>query len=76
MLQNILTLFLNPKYAPIKVSGTDTPNHKARRAIKVVNGIAAELLLPHKIKFITKNNPNTTLKYKYDRLNQTLCLKN
>lgn len=57
-----LTLFLKPKYAPTNVSGTDTPNHSANNANNVLNGTAPELPLLQSTKFITKNNPKTTLK--------------
>lgn len=60
----VLTLFLKPKYAPMNVSGTETPNQSAKSAISVVNGTAAELPFAQRIKFITKNNPNTTLQKK------------
>jgi hypothetical protein len=60
-IDSIHTLFLNPKYAPMKVSGTETPNQSARRAIRVVKGTAAELPLLQRIRFITKNKQNTTL---------------
>lgn len=56
-----LTLFLKPKYAPTKVRGTDTKNHSANNANKVVKGTAAELPLLHKTKFMMKNNPKTIL---------------
>jgi hypothetical protein len=46
----------------MKVSGTETPNHRARSAIRVVKGTAAELPLLQRIRFITKNKQNTTLK--------------
>jgi hypothetical protein len=45
----------------MKVSGTETPNHRARSAIRVVKGTAAELPLLQRIRFITKNKQNTTL---------------
>lgn len=60
------TLFLNPKYAPMKVKGTDIPNHKANMATKVLNGTEAELPLAQNMRFIIKNKLNTILQYKYD----------
>jgi hypothetical protein len=45
----------------MKVSGTETPNQRARRAIRVVKGTAAELPLLQRIRFITKNKQNTML---------------
>ncbi len=57
-----LTRFRKPKYAPTNVSGTETPNHNANNATNVLNGTAPELPLLHSTKFITKNNPKTTLK--------------
>ena len=39
-----------------------TKNHRARRAIKVENGIAAELEFAHKTKLSMKNSVNTILK--------------
>lgn len=57
----ISTLFRNPRYAPTNVSGTDTQNHNANNAIRVLNGTAPLLPLLHNTKFMTKNNPNTTL---------------
>lgn len=56
------TLFLNPKYDPMNVSGTDTPNHNASNATNVLKGTAAELPFPHSIKFSKKNKQNTILK--------------
>lgn len=64
MLISILTLFLNPIYAPAKVNGTETPNHKANKAIKVENGTAPELPLLHRMRFIMKNKPKTILREK------------
>lgn len=64
----VLTLFLKPKYAPMNVSGTETPNHNPRRATNVVNGTAAELPLLHSTKFIMKNNPKTTLKQNFEKV--------
>ena len=52
----------NPKTEPINVRGTETRNHSDRRAMSVENGTAAELSLPHNIKFITKNKLKTNLK--------------
>ena len=56
-----LTAFLKPKYAPIKVSGTEIQNQRANMATRVPNGMAAEEPSPHRIKFITKKSANTTL---------------
>jgi len=47
---------LNPKYAPIKVSGTDIPNHMARIATSVRKGIAAEDPFTRRIRFIMKKS--------------------
>lgn len=58
----ILTLLRNPIRAPKNVNGTDTQNHKNNKANKVENGIAAELFLAHKTRFIMKNKQKTTLK--------------
>lgn len=58
-----LTRFLNPKYAPTKVSGTETKNQSASNANKVVKGTAAELPLLHSTKFMMKNSPKTILKH-------------
>jgi len=52
---------LKPKYAPIKVRGTEIQNHRARMATRVPNGMAADEPSPHKIRFITKKSANTTL---------------
>ena len=52
--KEILTLFLKPKYDPTNTSGTDTPNHIARRATSVVKGIAAELCLAQRRRFRMK----------------------
>ena len=57
----LLTLFLNPKYAPTNVSGTEIPNQRASRARRVVNGIAALLPFIHSARFRMKNIPNTIL---------------
>lgn len=48
----------------MNVNGTDTPNHNASSAIKVLKGTAAELPLTQNIKFIIKNKLNTILKKK------------
>lgn len=58
-----LTRFLNPKYAPMNVRGTDTPNHRANNAINVLNGTAPELPSLHRIRFIKKNRQKTVLKF-------------
>lgn len=58
---NGLTVFLKPKYAPIKVRGTEIQNQRANMATRVPNGMAAEDPSPHRIKFITKKSANTTL---------------
>ena len=57
----LLTTFLKPKYAPMKVSGTEIQNQSAKMATRVPNGMAAEDPSPHRIKFITKKSANTTL---------------
>ena len=57
----IFTLFLNPKYAPTNVSGTEIPNQRASRASKVVNGIAALDPSIHNTRFKIKNRANTIL---------------
>lgn len=57
----LLTVFLKPKYAPMKVSGTEIQNQSANMATRVPNGMAAEEPSPHRIKFITKKSANTTL---------------
>jgi hypothetical protein len=62
---SILTRRLNPKYAPRNVRGTDMPNHRPRRASRVVNGTAAEELFAHKTRFKMKKSPKTTLKKKH-----------
>ncbi|KAK4336799.1 hypothetical protein RND71_043578 [Anisodus tanguticus] len=51
--------FLKPKYAPTNVNGKEIPNHKNSKAIKVVNGTAAELPFPQSIKLSKKNMENT-----------------
>lgn len=56
-----LTAFLKPKYAPMKVRGTEMQNQRANMATRVPNGMAAEEPSPHKIRFITKKSANTTL---------------
>lgn len=48
----------------MNVRGTETKNQRASSAKSVVNGMAAELPLLHRTRFITKNNTNTTLKYR------------
>lgn len=50
----------------MNVNGTDTPNHNARSAIRVLKGTAAELPFTQNIKFIIKNKPNTILKKSYN----------
>lgn len=57
----LLTVFLKPKYAPIKVSGTEIQNQRANMATRVPKGMAAEDPSPHRIRFITKKSANTTL---------------
>ena len=57
-----IAFFLNPKKAPTNVKGTETPNHKANKATKVKNGIAAEESLYQRTKFITKKWAKTILK--------------
>jgi len=49
-----MDLFLKPKKAPTNVKGTDTQNHKANKATRVKNGIAAEDPSYHKTRFIMK----------------------
>lgn len=66
----LLTDFLKPKYAPIKVSGTEMQNQSASMATRVPNGIAADDPSPHKIKFITKKSANTTL-YTDNKISET-----
>ena len=61
----VFTCFLYPKKAPIKVRGTEIPNHNARMAMRVVNGIAAELPQPHKKRFKMKKIMKTNLNHKY-----------
>lgn len=61
MYLDLLTAFLKPKYAPIKVSGTEIQNQRASMATSVPKGMAAEDPSPHRIKFITKKSANTTL---------------
>lgn len=51
-----------PKKAPTKVKGTETQNHKASKATRVKNGMAAEEPSYHKTRFMTKKRPKTTLK--------------
>ena len=46
--------------APKKHSGTEMPNHKAKSAIIVVNGTAAELPTPQTKRLMMKNIENTT----------------
>lgn len=48
----------------MNVNGTDTPNHNARSAIRVLKGTAAELPFTQNIKFIIKNKLNTILEKK------------
>ena len=50
---------LNPKYEPMKVSGTDTPNQRSTRAINVVNGIAPTDYLLQTIRLSAKPTMNT-----------------
>jgi len=45
----------------MNVRGTEIPNHKARIAIKVVKGMAAELPQAHKNKFKMKKMTKTNL---------------
>lgn len=56
------TLLVKPKYAPTKVSGTDTQSQSAKRATKVEKGTAAELPSPQRTKSMTKNKTKTILK--------------
>lgn len=57
----LLTIFLKPKYAPMKVSGTEIQNQSANIATRVPNGMAAEEPSPQRIRFITKKSAKTTL---------------
>lgn len=59
--EKILTRLRKPNNAPTNVSGTDTQNHKTNKTNNVENGMAAELSLAHKTKFIMKNKQKTTL---------------
>lgn len=63
---------MKPKYAPIKVSGTEIPNHMARIATKVPKGMAAEDPFTHRIRFIMKKSAKTILKKKKKRSVNTL----
>lgn len=45
----------------MNVRGTETQNQSDNRAIRVEKGIAAELSLAHKTRFMTKNSMNTML---------------
>ncbi len=60
-IEGILTVFLKPKYAPIKVRGTEMPNHSARMATSVPKGTAAEEPSTHRIRFVKKKSTNTIL---------------
>lgn len=55
------TGFLKPRNDPMKVSGNDMPNHRHSRASRVVKGMAADDLAPHKRRLRKKNTPNNTL---------------
>lgn len=68
-----LTRFLNPKYAPTNVSGTETPNHRANSATNVLNGTAPELPSCHNTRFITKNSPKTILVVEKKRIKFCCC---
>lgn len=46
----------------MKVNGTETPNHNANKATRVLKGTAPEEPSLHNTRFITKNTPNTILK--------------
>ena len=61
VLRCALTVLLKPKYAPMKVSGTEMQNHSAKMATSVPNGMAADDPSPHRIRFIRKKSANTTL---------------
>lgn len=56
------TFSLNPKYAPMKVNGTEIPNHIARIATSVPKGMAADDPFTHRIRFIMKKSAKTILK--------------
>lgn len=45
----------------MNVKGTETQNQSDNRAMRVEKGIAAELSLAHKTRFMTKNSMNTIL---------------
>lgn len=47
----------------MNTKGVATQNHRANKAIKVVNGIAAELPFAQRTRFKTKNIPKITLKF-------------
>ena len=69
----VLTVLLKPKYAPMKVSGTEMQNHRAKMATSVPKGMAAEDPSHHRIRFIRKKSANTTLHtHTHLGLNQTL----
>ena len=55
------TSCLKPKYAPTKVRGTETPNHRARTATRVLKGTAADEPSTHRIRFMRKTLMNTML---------------
>lgn len=59
--EQVLTGVLKPMYAPTKVRGTEMPNHIARIATSVPNGMAADEPSTHKIRFIKKKSTNTML---------------
>lgn len=61
---------MKPKYAPIKVSGTEIPNHMARIATKVPKGMAAEDPFTHRIRFIMKKSAKTILKKKKKKISK------
>lgn len=61
---------MKPKYAPIKVSGTEIPNHMARIATKVPKGMAAEDPFTHRIRFIMKKSAKTILKKKKKQISK------
>ena len=51
---------LNPRKAPMNVRGREIPNHRHRRASKVVKGMAALDPAPHRNRLITKKMTKTT----------------
>lgn len=66
-----LTFFLKPKYAPMKVSGTDMQNQRAKIATSVPKGMAADDPSPQRIRFMMKKSANTILKDTKDMSKQS-----